>query len=536
MAGVKETPRQRMIGMMYLVLTALLALQVSDQILQKFILINDGMERTSRNYINKNAATVESIEFTVEQQGNNERDVPKVGAAQEIREATSEIFRYLEGLKQDLIEQSNAKNEEGNFVNAALKNKEIAGNMFNNQGIGEQLKATLNEYPTQIEGILNSVGVTDLKFDAIAKDAADIPIFANDSEVRNKNFVTLSFVKSPVGAVIALLSQWQNEVLNIESESLSAIANTIGTFYFKADIVEAKVSAISNVVAAGTNFQADMFIASSSSSAAPTMTIDGREIPVENGFGKIEFTATPASEYDDRGLARRVLNGEILTNVGGEDKILPVEYEYFVAQPVIKVSSEVVQQLYADCANDLLIEVPALGNSYSPDFAVSNGQAIKGNKPGELTVVPGASGEVVIGVSSGGNKIGDVAYDIKPVPAPSLVPVLGNGSPVDLSQAQAIGSMTGLKINAVPEPTFGRTMARDANFEVTGGEMRLLRNEVPRQTVQITNGASLAMRQLLESARAGDDIVFEIRQVTRTNFRGNRIPSELRQIIRIPVK
>lgn len=536
MAGVKETPRQRMIGMMYLVLTALLALQVSNQILQKFILINDGMERTSQNFINKNVSTVESIEYTVEQQGNNEKDVPKVGAAQEIREATREIYSYLGQLKQDLIEQSNAKNDEGNFENANLKNTEITGNMFNNQGVGEQLKARLNEYPGQVESILQGIGIDDLKFEAIAKDASEIPIFANDSEVRNKDFVSLNFVKSPVGAVLALISQWQNEVLNIESESLTRISNSIGTFYFKADIVEARIAATSNVVAAGLQFEADMFIASSSSSAAPTMTLDGREVEVENGFGKISFTVPPASQYDERGLAERVLKGEILTNVGGEDQVLEVEYPYFVAQPIIKVSSEVVQQLYADCANDLLIEVPALGNSYAPDFSVSNGQAIKGNSPGQLTVVPGASGSVTIGVSSGGNKIGDVAYDIKPVPAPSLVPVLGNGSPVDLSQAQAIGSMTGLKINAVPEPTFGRTMARDANFEVTGGEMRLLRNEVPRQTVQITNGASLPMRQLLESARAGDDIVFEIRQVTRTNFRGNRIPSELRQIIRIPVK
>lgn len=536
MAGVKETPRQRMIGMMYLVLTALLALQVSNQILQKFILINDGMERTSSNYITKNESTVKSIAYTVEEQGNKEVDVPKVAAAEEVRNATREVYQYLETLKADLIVQSNAKNDEGNFVNANLKNTEVTGNLFNNKGKGEELKGRLNSYPGQIEGILTSVGITNLKFQALAKDAKDIPLFANDSEVKNKDFVSLNFVKSPVGAVIALLSQYQNEVLNIESESLTAIANTIGTFYFEADIVEARIAATSNVVAAGTKFEADMFIASSSSSSAPTMTIDGRAVSVENGFGKIEFTATPASQYDDRGLAKRVLSGEIITNVGGEDKVLPVEYEYFVAQPVIKVSSEVVQQLYADCANELLIEVPALGNTYSPDFSVSNGQSIKGNKPGQLTVVPGASGKVTIGVSSGGNKIGDVAYDIKPVPAPSLVPVMGNGSAVDLSQAQAIGSLTGLKINAVPEPTFGRTMAKDANFEVTGGEMRLLRNEVPRQTIQISNGAQLAMRQLLESARAGDDIVFEIRQVTRTNFRGNRIPTDLRQIIRIPVK
>jgi len=112
-----------------------------------------------------------------------------------------------------------------------------------------------------------------------------------------------------------------------------------------------------------------MFIASSSSSATPTMTLDGRSIPVdEKGFGKIEFVASPAAAYDDKGTARKVLKGQIVTNVGGEDKVLPIEYEYFVAQPVIKITSEVVQQLYAGCANDLNIDVPALGNSYAPEI------------------------------------------------------------------------------------------------------------------------------------------------------------------------
>lgn len=537
MAGAKETPRQRMIGMMYLVLTALLALQVSNQILQKFVLINDGMERTSRNFINKNENAVESIKYTVDQQGNNEKDVPKVLASEQIREATAEIYSYLEELKQQLITQSKAKGDDGVYLNSSLKNTEIAGNIFANQGKGEEMKARLNSYPQQISEIMAGAGVPDLTFAPIAKDAKDIPLFANDRETRNKDFVALNFVKSPVGAVMALISQYQNEVLNIESEALTALANTIGSFFFKADVTEARIAASSNVVAAGTKFEADMFIASSSSTALPTMTYDGKTVPVDaKGFGKIEFTATPASSYDDRGLAERVIKGEIVTNVGGEDKVLPVEYKYFVAQPVIKVSSEVVQQLYADCANELLIEVPALGNTYSPEFAVSNGNSIKGSKPGQLTVIPGASGKVNIGVSSGGNKIGTVDYDIKPVPLPTLVPAASNGSEIDLSQAQAISSLMGLKMLAKPEPTFARTMAKDANFEVTGGEMRLLRNEVPRQTVQITNGNSLAMRSLLESARAGDVVVFEIRQVTRTNFRGNKIPSELRQVVPIRVK
>lgn len=490
------------------------------------------MERTSRNYISKNEFTVNSIKATVEEQGNNPRDVPKVGASQEVRNATKEIFTYLEELKQQLITQANAKNEEGNFVNAALKNTEVPGNMFANNGKGDELKEKLNAYPTQISGILNGIGITGMTFQPIARDAKDIELFANDREARNKSFVNLNFVKSPVGAVIALISQYQNEVLNIESEALGEITKSIGSFYFKADILEGKIAAVSNVVAAGTKFQGDMFIASASSSAAPTMTLGGRAVPVENGFGKVEFTVPPAGNYDDKGLSRQLLKGEIITNVGGEDQVIPVEYEYFVAQPIIKVSSEVVQQLYADCANELMIEVPALGNTYSPEFAISNGQSIKGNKPGQVTVIPGASGKVTIGVSSGGNKIGDVAFDIKPVPAPTIRAVGANGQQLDLSQAQALNTLNGLKVVAVPEPTFARTMSKDSNFDVTGGELILLRSEVPRATVPIGSG----MRSLLESARPGDDIVIRVTQVTRTNFRGNKINSEQREIIRIPIK
>jgi gliding motility-associated protein GldM len=535
MAGGKETPRQRMIGMMYLVLTALLALQVSNQILQKFVLLNDGLERTSKNFIGKNEFTVSSIANTVEQQGNNERDVPKVAAAQEVRKTTAEVYAYLESLKQELITVSDAKNEQGQFKNSALKNVDIPGNIFNNNKKGFEMQEKLNNYPKQISNILKGIGV-DLEFEDIAKDAKDIEIFKNDPDVRNKSFVFLNFVKSPVGAVLALISQYQNEVLNIESEALRAITDSIGTFYFKSDVFKASVAANSNVVAAGTKFEGNLFIASSSSSAAPKMTVDGREVPVVDGFGQISFTVPPAGQYDDRGLAKRILKGEITVNIAGKDSTLTVDYEYFVAQPVIRVTSEVVNQLYADCANDLMIDVPALGNSYAPDFTISNGTFIKGQKPGQVTVIPGNSGKVVIGVSSGGNKIGDVSYDIKPVPAPTIRLFDGRG-PIDLSQAYPAPGPSSLIVEALPEVNFGRTMARDANFEVTGGEVILLRSEVPRERVAIT-GKNVAIRNLLAAARSGDGIVVLVTEVTRTNFRGNKIKTTLTtpEIIRLQIK
>ena len=533
MAGGKETPRQRMIGMMYLVLTALLALQVSNQILQKFVLLNDGLERTSRNYIQKNELTVSSIAGTVEQQGNNAIDIPKVEKAEQVREATAEIFEYLESLKQELITYTNAKNEEGGYNTSALKNTDAAGNIFNNNRKGYELQERLNSYPETVSGLLSEVGI-DLTFEKIAKDADEIDLFINDGNVNYKDYVNLNFVKSPVGAVMAILSQHQNEVLNIESEALTAISGTIGSFYFKSDVIQARIAANSNVVAAGTTFEGDLFVASSSSSAKPKMTVDGREVPVEEGFGKINFTVPPASSYDDRGLAERTLKGEVVVNIGGKDSLFSVDYNYFVAQPVIRVTSEVVNQLYANSANELRIDVPALGNSYAPEFSVNGGQAIKGNTPGQVTIIPGNSGKVVIGVSSGGNRIGDVSYEIKPVPAPTIRPFDARG-PIDLQNPYPAPGPAQLMIRAIPEPTFARTMAKDANFEVTGGEVRLIRNDVPRETVKIT-GENVAIRNLLQVAKSGDRLVVIVNQVTRTNFKGERINSPVSEVIMIPIR
>ncbi|AGA76899.1 gliding motility protein GldM [Echinicola vietnamensis] len=533
MAGGKETPRQKMIGMMYLVLTALLALQVSNQILQKFILLNDGLERTSKNYIEKNASIVSNIEGTVEQQGNNEKDLPKVEAAKQIREKTSEIFSYLEGLKQELITQSNAKNDEGQYKNSALKNTDIAGNIFNNNKKGYEMQERLNRYPEEIGALLSGVGIP-LEFEKIAKDANEIDMFKNDPDVRYKDFVNLNFVKSPIGAVLAIISQYQNEVLNIESESLGALTRSLGSFYYKADIFEPMVSANSNIVAAGTKFEGNLFIASASSSAQPKMSVNGKEIPVENGFGKISFPVGPADSYDDRGLAKRTLEGEVVVNIDGKDSLLNVNYEYFVANPTIEVTAEAIQQLYAQCANELSIKVPALGNSYAPEFAVTNGQAIKGSNPGDVTIIPANSGKVNIGVSSGGAKIGTVTYDIRPVPAPTIAAYNGDKE-IDMSVPFPAPGPSQLKIKAVPEPTFGRTMPKDARFQVSGGVVKLLRNEVPREQVNI-NGEDVAIRQLLAAARSGDNLVIQVTEVTRTNFQGQKIKSNVNHIERIAIK
>ena len=533
MAGGKETPRQRMIGIMYLVLTALLALQVSNQILQKFVLLNDGMERTSENYALKNQYLIKQMQQTVDSTGKKEKDVKLLASAVEIRKSTQDLYAYIENLKDEVKIQSNAVDEEGNYLTGALKNTETTGNIFANQGKGEELKKKLNDYPEAVKNLLSVEPKIVFAAEPIAKDASEIKLFENDMDARSKSFVTLNFVKSPVGAVLAILSQYQNTILNIESEALTKIQEQIGGWAAPIDQFNAKISAESNTVAAGTKFTAEMFLAASSSFSLPTMTVDGRSVPVdENGFGKIEFVVPPASNYVN-GQAKKSLSAKIINNVNGEDQVYDLNYEYTVVQPIIKITSEVVQQLYLGCANVLSIEVPALGSAYAPEFSFTNADGVKGGKPGSVTLVPKSLADVTIGVSNGGNKIGDETFKVKPVPLPTISLQTANGSELDLSVAHAVNTLNGVKITAKSEPNFAKTMDQDANFAVSGGKIQLVRNEVARgAAVPLSSG----FKSVLGSAAAGDIIVVQIDQIIRTNFRGEKIPMDFRGIITVRVK
>src|SRR5688500_6674300 len=116
MAGGKETPRQKMIGMMYLVLTALLALQVSSAVLEKFAIINETMIEVKEDTNRKNAATLNEI---VKEAGKsqNARVVNARENAQKVRELTATTLAGIDKLKVEMMKQSNTDVINEAFIN-----------------------------------------------------------------------------------------------------------------------------------------------------------------------------------------------------------------------------------------------------------------------------------------------------------------------------------------------------------------------------------------------------------------------------------
>jgi gliding motility-associated protein GldM len=512
MAGGKETPRQKMIGMMYLVLTALLALNVSKSVLEKFVFINSTLEKTVYEGKTANGNTLQSIVKQVDDSGNRAADVAVMKKAQEIRTETEKILTTLDGYKNDIIEATGGRDEDGNFKD--VSNEEKVANLLlkGKTKKADEMKELLNGYSKYLSE------TSGLEFGPLALDAKDNPVFAKDKNQNKKDFKSVTFEHTPMSAALAQISQFQTQIINNETTALTKLAADVGAADLKFDDIKVMVRPESKIVAAGAKYRAEMFIAASSSAVTPTMKKDGKEVKVENGMGIVEFTVGAASSYDKEGLAKKSFVGEItIPRPGGGDTTYTQTIEYLVAKPVIQIQSASVQALYLGCGNELQVNVPALGTSYDPSYNVSGAKYYKGKNRGVVTLVPNAKA-VSLTVNSGGMRIGTEKFKVKPVPKPT-VDVYSRGKSVNQKVGESISSLRSLSIKANPEEGFAALLPKDARYRVTNWTITLARGPRPVGQPVVAQGQEVNIGNLMRNAKPGDRLSIEVKTVKRRNFR-----------------
>ena len=511
MAGGKETPRQKMIGMMYLVLTALLALQVSNAVLEKFIFINGTLEELVNENIEKNSKAISSIQAAVEEKGNREADINALNKAKQVRELTSSLMAKMESLKDQMIEITGGYDPKTGELIGAKDYDKVASLMLNSP-VGKTFEQELDEYVTQ----LNEIAGTN--YDQLTKDAKEIAVFANDPNQNKKDFLTVTFENTPTAAGLASVSQLQAEALEYESAALGTIAEMVGAKDINFDRIVPMVRPSARVVAAGAPYEADMFITASASGITPKFAMNGEEIDIVEDpatgikMGKVKFTATPGNYDPQTNLARKTFTAAIEMN----DTTFTQEIEYFVAKPVIQVRSAALQALYQNCGNELDIQVPALGTNYNPSFYSAEAKVIKGNRPGLVTVIPQGRSKVKLTVSNSGNTLGTETFDVKKVPAPSIS-IKTRGQEVDMEQGVAGTSLTNLTVSAVPDENFKREVPNDANYRVTRVEVKHARAGRPLKT-ETFSSQNLDLRSWRNQFRAGDILVVKVENVIRRTY------------------
>ncbi|MBR9999943.1 MAG: gliding motility protein GldM [Cyclobacteriaceae bacterium] len=502
----KETPRQKMIGMMYLFYTALLALQVSNSVLERFIFINKSLEKQIQENNIRNGEVVLKISNAIEERGNRADDQKILDRAKEIREETHRVIKYCSELKNEMVVITGGTDENGQMVGG--KDQDKVANLMINQKKGIELKDALNNYSKFLE---EKAGMA---FPDIAMDGKDNPVFQHDRDQRVKNFSTLTFENTPTAAGMASVSQLMTEVMNQESAALEKLAQEVGAGEVKFDKVFVMAQPESKFVAAGTSYKADLFLAASSSAVAPEMFLNGTPLPVEEGFGKIEFKAT-ASGFDKEGQAKRTYMASINYN----DSTFEREIEYIVVKPTLQITSDAVKALYLNCGNPLNVQCPQLGTLFSPTFSATGATVIP--QPSDrtsITVVPSGAKTVTLNVNSGGVFIGSENFPVRRVPSPTIELLNESNQLIDEARGlQELPRQITLKIN--PDADFANALPKEARYRPSRWRVTLATGADMKAREEITNSVTFNLNTWRTRARKGDRVVIEIFEVERANFR-----------------
>jgi gliding motility-associated protein GldM len=519
MAGGKETPRQKMVGMMYLVLTALLALQVSSAIMEKFKFLDDSLQYGNEQLNLTNIATEKKIEKAVTDAGNKPSDVEVLKKAAMVRKEANEIKDYIKQLRKEIVDVTGGYiDQDPKKMYAGAKEEEkVAMYMMGTgkKGKGYALKAEVNKFVDDLNAVTGKSNSKE-KFTYLALDAKE-DARISEGEQKRKDFVELNFVHTPMVAAMAVLSNLESDVLKHESEALKELADLVGAADIKFDQVYAMVRPSSKVVAAGTKYEAELFLTASASSITPKMSYNGKSVEVDakTKRGKVVFTASGGS-YDREGLSKQKFKYTVSFPFKGKDTVFTAEEEYFVAKPVIQIQSASVSALYRNCGNELNVQVPALGSTYNPGFSASGADVVKGAQKGIVTLIP-TGVKVTLKVSSNGNYIGDQTFNVRLIPKPEIQ-VSSNGKPVDEKQGMAAPGPRSLVCKAIPDDGFKTFLPKDARYRVSDWEVTLVRGKRPigapmKCTSEVANLSTFASQAL-----PGDRILVEVKNVTRTNF------------------
>ncbi|MGI2299136.1 gliding motility protein GldM [Candidatus Cardinium hertigii] len=503
------TPRQKMIGVMYLVLTAMLALQVSSSVLDKFMLLSSSMDKSRSLQLNQNERSIQSLKTTVSDMGNRPIDVKILSKVVYIHKETLDLLAYIDNLKDQLITLSGGIDPTTNLPKG-LKNSGTVSRLMCNQGEGTMLKNKLSHYIAHISE------KTDHTYLSIAFDGKDHPFFSKNPNQSSKDFVGLNFEDTPLCAALATLSQFASEVVATEADAIDRLGHHLGASDVKFDQFKLLADTKSYIVPAGSRYEADLILSAASSAVSPEMSINDEPILVQNGVGKVSFTASPG-KYDDQGFSQKSFKASIKLKLpGGKESILSQDIPYVVAKPVIQVKSAAVQSLYYNCGNELNIQVPSLGVAYNPNFKAEGGIATPGAKKGIVTIIP-TSKEVKLKVYQSGHLIGTESFNVQSIPTPQIT-LTSNNKPIDPQVGLPASNLMSLETQVIPNNHFKDFLPKDARYKVVEWVITLARGSRPIQTLNV-NQSIADLHRIASLAKPGDRLVVQIKKLERKNFK-----------------
>lgn len=394
----KETPRQKMIGMMYLVLTAMLALNVSKEAVEAFKKVDQGLTKTVVNYEKKNNLVYEEFERSFSE--NPEKTGPWRNKAVEVKARANELFDFMQDIKIEII--TTAEGEDTEAVNGRdvvieyvkkIDENNIPSEILigsDENGKANDIRALINEYRNFLIETIDggSVSVEESVIESLDTENGRAP---DGSVERWENH---TFHALPLVAVITILSKLQVDVRNAETDVLNYLYNQIDASSYKFNKLESTVITNSSYVMQGSQYQASVFIAASDTTKEPEIFVGDYETTV-NADGTKTYTMKgnyETLELDEKGrgiyeksatsLGDKPWGGLInMTAPDGTVVSYPFNSSYTVGAPNVVISPTAMNVLYVGIDNPIDISVPGVGSD-AISATMSNGTIKRGRLQG----------------------------------------------------------------------------------------------------------------------------------------------------------
>ena len=487
MAGGKESARQKMINIMYLVLLAMLALNVSDTILNAFKIINDSLTVSKTNVANGITQLFTTFENTKLKE-EPVRAKPIYEKAKEARTVAEELITYIDKLKADFTKAGQGIDPEtGDLFERS--NLDIAPGIMINKKEGEKLKAKINDTRKRLLSLLDD------------KDRASIVLVleANDPEKAiegKKAWEEVNFGEgTPLTAAMTILTKIQTDTKNAESDIVKKIFGKMDIAVVNLDQFSAVAVAPTSYIIAGQPYTAEVFLTAYDSRSNPSIQIGGSSIPVKDGKGSYSVGTSREGIFTWTGTVT------VKGTDGSVKRYTTPEQKYQVARPSAVVSPDKMNVFYIGVPNPVSISAPGIPKE-SLKISMSGGQISGSN--GKYIVSVSSAGDAKVNVSAdiGGKVqlIGSTQFRVKRIPDPKAKFAGKTGgamSSVIIKSQNAIFAMLD-------------NFDFDAKFSVTRFTIVIAK---PRQDVIIMNGTgntfNAAMKTAIASVTPGSRVIFD---------------------------
>ncbi len=438
MSHGKETPRQKMIGMMYLVLTAMLAMNVAAEVLDAFVLVEDGLTQTTKSFRIKNEKLYNQIDQA------NLINPTKVGPwkekSDEVKNKAQELIKYVQDLKLEVIKVAEKE------TSAAIDGENVLPKYIGKKGdlnagpqvlIGSERNGKAYDLKNKIidfrEYVLSIID--ENKAPQLVESINNI-LNTEDPEPEPKKaaqtWETARFDHLPLVAVFPQLTKVQVDILNIEAEVVSYLLQQVDAGDFKVNKLDAIVIPSSSYVIQGTDFNAEVFLAASDTTQNPKIFIgryetytteDGfedyrmvgsyDELPIEGGRGILTRKASTIGTVSWQGLLE-------VTAPNGTKIRKPFDHQYEVAKPNVVISPTRMNVFYLAVDNPVDISISGISMDKITATMPKGGKIRRAGNNFIVNPPQSATCEIAVTAEIDGTRrpMGSQSFRVKPVPPP----------------------------------------------------------------------------------------------------------------------